>query len=437
MGLLSYEKAFSNLKLNAKVGGEKSPHKVAMLFAVIELIEQKQYTENRITLNDILTTAFSKHFTLLKGHNDHDNPYLPFFHLRSSGFWHHQVKPGKLASYQQLTTAKSPDTLNEHVAFAYLDDELFELLNNQVVRILLKSALEQNLTVAMRSDLLSQGKSWSWLECESIVEDYFSMLEKELRGIPYSKTEHRGKLLPKLNNRSAGSAEFKHQNISAVLLQMGLPYISGYKPALNYQQQLYHVVLAYVAGHPKQYHRLLETADYTPKRDENDIDWSSVYDPSVPEIIPSVEEPKRLYIARKINYAVRESNNRDLGTQGEAFVLEFEKWRLTQAKRDDLAKEVEWSSLNRGDGLGFDIRSFNPLNDEELFIEVKTTTSGKYQPFFITDNEVAFSKSYPNQYNLYRVYDFRSQPRIFQLPGPVDGHVQLIPKTYQASFSKD
>jgi hypothetical protein len=58
---------------------------------------------------------------------------------------------------------------------------------------------------------------WSDIEVELIVVDYLSMLQMELAGQPFSKTEHRRKLHPLLNNRSDGSIEFKHQNISAVL----------------------------------------------------------------------------------------------------------------------------------------------------------------------------------------------------------------------------
>lgn len=437
MSLMSYEHAFSNLRLNAKSNGAKSPHKVAMLLAVIDLIEQKKYTSNQIFLDQQLKTAFSQHFDRLKNLADHDNPYLPFFHLRSSGFWHHQLKPGKSNSYQKLSTAKSSEIIETHIDFAYLDDELFELLGNQVVRSLLKTSLQQNLTVNMRDELLSAGKNWNWLECEFIVEDYFSMLEKELTNIPYKKTEHRMRLTPKLKNRSMSSVEFKHQNISAVLLNLGLPYIQGYKPALNYQKQLYHVVLAYIAGQQNQFQRLIETADLPITFDSKPINWESVYDPSLPETIPSVQEPSRKYLARKTNYSQREMNNRNLGVQGESFVLEFERQRLIRANREDLAHEVKWSSHDLGDGLGYDIRSFNPQKDEELFIEVKTTTSGKYQPFFITDNELAFSLDKSEQYSLYRVYDFRGQPRLFELPGAVDQHVNLSAKTYQAWFCKN
>ena len=80
--------------------------------------------------------------------------------------------------------------------------------------------------------------AWSSIEINAIVADYFDMLAKELKGERYSKAAHRRALLPMLFNRSDGSVEFKHQNISAVLINMGLPNIKGYLPRFNYQKIL-------------------------------------------------------------------------------------------------------------------------------------------------------------------------------------------------------
>jgi predicted house-cleaning NTP pyrophosphatase (Maf/HAM1 superfamily) len=70
-------------------------------------------------------------------------------------------------------------------------------------------------------------KDWREHEVGLIVADYFTMLEKELLGKPFSKTEHRRSLAPKLSERSGPSIEFKHANISAVLTGLGLPYVEG------------------------------------------------------------------------------------------------------------------------------------------------------------------------------------------------------------------
>jgi hypothetical protein len=446
MSLLSYEQQFASLKMN-QANGEKSPHKIAMLLAMIDLFETNQITQNFIYFDEMLIAAFNTQFEKLARPSDRCNPCLPYFHLRSSKFWHHYIKPGQLTEYRKLTTVKSQIIINQYIAFVYLEDELFELLNNQAARLLLKNALYENLTEQRRTEVLDIGIGWNWLEVEATVQDYFSMLSKELNGETYNKSEHRRALITKVNRcnskpRSEGAVEFKHQNISAVLIEMGQPYIAGYKPAFNYQGQLQQVVLAHLAAHQAQLDNLLLTAEVSLKPvdyQRHTINWQQVLDEEAPERIPQIAEAPRQYLARKTNFTQREHNNRKLGEQGEAFVIEFERQRLIHANRPDLAAEVEWSSKEKGDGLGYDVRSFQWQNkqpiEEEHYIEVKTTNSGKYQPFYISANELAYSKEYANRYSLYRVYDFNKQSRLFQLSGAVDQHVYLQAQNYRASLN--
>lgn len=96
-----------------------------------------------------------------------------------------------------------------------------------------KAVLTPSEAVEVTSE---RGRPWSRDEVDLIVADHFNMLKAELAGEPYSKAEHRRALQPLLGGRSESSIEFKHQNISAVLVGMGLPYIEGYKPAKNYQK---------------------------------------------------------------------------------------------------------------------------------------------------------------------------------------------------------
>src|SRR6266576_5554080 len=83
---------------------------------------------------------------------------------------------------------------------------------------------------------------WSRLEVEATVADYFDMLALELRGEPFNKAEHNRNLARVLNGRTRGSIERKRQNISAVLIELGYPYIDGYKPLSNYQDLLREVI---------------------------------------------------------------------------------------------------------------------------------------------------------------------------------------------------
>ena len=75
------------------------------------------------------------------------------------------------------------------------------------------------------------------------------MLRHELAGLRVNKAEHNERLRRLLRNRSKGSVEFKHANISAVLTLHGYPYIDGYKPRFNFQALLEQVVLEYLDVH--------------------------------------------------------------------------------------------------------------------------------------------------------------------------------------------
>ncbi len=275
---------------------------------------------------------------------------------------------------------------------------------------------------------------WSRLECELIVQDYMSMYEKEMRGEKYSKTEHRRGLQPKLQERSERSIEFKHQNISAALIGSGYSYIPGYKPARNYQSLLREVVESYISMNEEQVivqsDKLIDAI-----AGEHEIgDWRAILTEAPDRLPLHGTERERQFSPKKYNYSEREVLNNRLGKSGEEFVLHYEKCRLANVGREDLAIEVEWTSKEKGDGAGYDIRSFDESKDDELFIEVKTTNSGKYQPFFISDNEVAFSGINFQQYALYRVFQFRESPKLFILPGNVEESVHLETKTYRASF---
>ena len=281
--------------------------------------------------------------------------------------------------------------------------------------------------------------TWNTVECTAIVADYMDMLLRELRGESFNKAQHNRNLQKKLQNRSKGSIEFKHQNISAILLEEGHPYITGYKPAKNYQKILRKAVLEQLilseAHLIRQENLLIDEGNVL--FDESFFDRIRVDPPEKKITTPRkgiVSEPAVGYTARprRIDYVAREARNRQLGERGEEFALEYEKFRLRRLGRDDLLSDVEWTSKERGDGAGYDIRSFDGQTDNELFIEVKTTNSGMYQPFLITQNEVAFSERRESQYALYRLFGFSRDPRMFSLPGCIKQHVALAPQLYRA-----
>jgi hypothetical protein len=111
----------------------------------------------------------------------------------------------------------------------------------------------------------------------------------------------------------------------------------------------------------------------------------------------------RKFTAIKIDYVLRDQRNRALGRKGEEMVAQYERESLTNTGRKDLAEKVEIVSETLGDGLGFDVRSFNDLG-EEKHIEVKTTSGPASTPFFMTSAEKDYASRCGREYFIYRVF---------------------------------
>jgi hypothetical protein len=274
---------------------------------------------------------------------------------------------------------------------------------------------------------------WSQEEVRLIVEDYFNMLNLELSNNKYNKTEHRNILLPQLNSRTKGAIEKKHQNISAALINMGLPYIDGYKPLFKYQKQLLEKEIAhYITYHQSFLENKFKTfANETSSLSIKKISYENVLEE--PPSTSEVKETEPLYKPVKINYLKKEQNNRNLGEQGEAFVIEFEKRRLIQLGKEKFIEKIEWLSRDVGDGLGYDILSRNE-NGTDRFIEVKTTKLSKETPIFVSRTEVMFATKRNMSFYLYRVFDFNTQPKLFIQNGVYNNFCKLIPQNYKGYF---
>lgn len=105
------------------------------------------------------------------------------------------------------------------------------------------------------------------------------------------------------------------------------------------------------------------------------------------------------------NHIQNNKENKRIGDLGELFVIQLEKEKLLQANKPKLANKVAHHAKDKGDGLGYDVLSFD-TEGNKMFIEVKATKSNKNTPFFITRNELERSKQEQDNFFIYRVYNF-------------------------------
>ncbi len=269
------------------------------------------------------------------------------------------------------------------------------------------------------------GAPWSDEALDTIVADYFEMLEAELSGQPYVKAKHCQALMAQLG-RTHRSVEFKHQNISAVLDELGMPWIRGYIPKRNYQNAIFDAIDRYLSKRPD----VLEKVPAKPQAAGTDEVFVAA--PALTaDRAPLPERLRRL--VQKFDPVERDHRNRVLGKAGEEFVVNVERRRLAEADRLDLARKVRWVAAEDGDGAGFDVLSFD-FRGRRRLLEVKTTNGAARTPFFLTRNEWEMAAERPMEWRIYRVHRFATEPRIFTIAPPLEKAVNLRPETWRASF---
>lgn len=147
-------------------------------------------------------------------------------------------------------------------------------------------------------------------------------------------------------------------------------------------------------------------------------------------------EKKRTFTPRlDINFEGKSARARKIGDLGERLVVGFEKDRLEACNREDLAKKVVHVAKERGDGAGYDVLSYFE-DGREMFIEVKTTTSGPRTDFLISANEIAFASEYADQYRLYRLYNLDEKGKaadFFVLDGDIQSQFDAVPTEYRVT----
>lgn len=126
----------------AKIKVTLAPHKPILLLAIISGIEKNEIVENKIHITPELVAEFKNiwhqlvHSTLFSA-----NFALPFYHLKSDGFWHLHTVIGREILLTASHSIKSFAQLKEVIDYASFNQDLFSLFTNQHTREILKQSL--------------------------------------------------------------------------------------------------------------------------------------------------------------------------------------------------------------------------------------------------------------------------------------------------------
>lgn len=159
-------------------------------------------------------------------------------------------------------------------------------------------------------------------------------------------------------------------------------------------------------------------------------------------LLPVDEEPKKLK---------RTNNKIELGDEGEEFVLNFEKDRVSKFNAHLVNKVL---GLGKTKGLGYDIQSViaEPGDFSEFvkYIEVKSTkrvTAPDLKDEVWTDtinitrNEWIAAMQHKEFYSIYRVYFIRGGVVMYIIKNPyqkkMDNIIDVVPLTYRVDFQNN
>ncbi|CAE6902231.1 conserved protein of unknown function [Ectopseudomonas oleovorans] len=121
---------------------------------------------------------------------------------------------------------------------------------------------------------------------------------------------------------------------------------------------------------------------------------------------PKAKAPSRKVGIKNKDYIQEAADNQKLGLLGEQIVVASERLRVRDELGEEYASQVALVSVEEGDGLGFDIRTYRngASGVREHYLEVKTTLSGANTEFFISENEVNFAASHGEQFEIVRLH---------------------------------
>lgn len=157
------------------VGGKPKPHKLLMLFAVLDLFDEGVLQENRIPYGPALVERFGEYFRAVAQEGDWCQPAPPFFHLRSAGFWKHKPVAGREPAYEALTTSGGGSKrILDNIEYAYLDDNAFAVVSTPTGR----QSLRQFILATFFSPEEQQNLQ-KMMEEQARITAYESVLESQ------------------------------------------------------------------------------------------------------------------------------------------------------------------------------------------------------------------------------------------------------------------
>ncbi|KZL49702.1 HNH endonuclease [Nodularia spumigena] len=173
--LAYYCDCFANLKVYKSQKKGDALNKPILILSIIDLVTQNIIQDKCIRVSDELIDTFRKYWNIFTGDSFKGSDFaLPFFHLKNDKckFWH--------LKYSSEYDGGRPQTipkLREDVDYAYLDDELFNFIQDEISRKELIDSLVLAWLSSDEGDILKINQNFqsTSLETETFSENLINL----------------------------------------------------------------------------------------------------------------------------------------------------------------------------------------------------------------------------------------------------------------------
>lgn len=201
----------------------------------------------------------------------------------------------------------------------------------------------------------------------------------------------------------------------------------------------------------QSYEKLLEVIGFTTHEKWNEnfclhvsqyIEYPTIQIEKESKGIYETDPPEKRYNGNKIRRSTRLSNGPTdwdaiqkyksvIGARGELAYLKYIEESRKELDKDFHDEMIRHVSQQDGDSAGYDILEIDS-DGNECYIEVKTTSKGIHTPFFLSSNELEFSKKHSEHYKLIRIYNYVNEHcfQYYPIEGNMEAKLDLEPTNY-------
>lgn len=168
---------------------------------------------------------------------------------------------------------------------------------------------------------------------------------------------------------------------------------------------------------------------------------SPIYSNTLIKTEPPQNKSKKLnnnhsFLPIPIDFDELNVKNKNIGDAGERLVIKYLYETLLSQGKKELADSIFHTAKYEGDGAGYDIKAKDP-DGEDIYIEVKTSPGGINSNFFVSSNEIEFSKLKDKKYYLFRIYEFdivNNSGKFYIINGNLEEKLYLSATNFKAKY---